>query len=329
MISRPRYRICCCAISLFAIIAGFGVGHDVRASGAKGEGDRETFRQAKIARGCGSCPRPALPLLIAHRGAGDLDGRKPEATKAAYSNAVATACDVVKLDVQRTRDGVIVMSHDPTLTRNMGWDVKIIDLDYAEIFEKGRYYGPGRRPGGPERIVRLDEALAIVKGIPQFWVDFKYFDPEFAEKLLKCFADAGIDQNRIMVATFSRAALGYFKDHHPNIRRISHVNWYDRPEGGYAIGTMPAKIPVTREELMQSVVDYCGRFGLYGVNMPRSLTTDDEVAFLHAHGVKWVSLYFVQDADQARDRFKAGADAYVTDHVSKVREGLAAAIKGM
>ena len=159
-----------------------------------------------------------LPLLIAHRGAGDLDGRKPEATKAAYSNAVATACDVVKLDVQRTRDGVIVMSH---------------------------------------------------------------------------------------------------------------VNWYDRPEGGYAIGTMPAKVPVTREELMQSVVDYCGRFGPYGVNMPRSLTTDDEVAFLHAHGVRWVSLYFVQDADQARDRFKAGADAYVTDHVSKVREGLAAAIKGM
>ena len=270
-----------------------------------------------------------LPLLIAHRGAGDLDGRKPEATKAAYSNAVATACDVVKLDVQRTRDGVIVMSHDPTLTRNMGWDVKIIDLDYAEIFEKGRYYGPGRKPGGPERIVRLDEALAIVKGIPQFWVDFKYFDPEFAENLLKCFADAGIDQNRIMVATFSRAALRYFKDHHPNIRRISHINWYDRPEGGYAIGTMPAKVPVTREELMQSVVDYCGRLGLYGVNMPRSLTTDDEVAFLHAHGVRWVSLYFVQDADQARDRFKAGADAYVTDHVSKVREGLAAAIKGM
>ena len=57
--------------------------------------------------------KPKWPLMIAHRGAGDRDGRKPEASKAAYSNAVATACDVVKLDVQRTRDGVIVMSHDP------------------------------------------------------------------------------------------------------------------------------------------------------------------------------------------------------------------------
>ena len=268
--------------------------------------------------------KPKWPLMIAHRGAGDRDGRKPEASKAAYSNAVATACDVVKLDVQRTRDGVIVMSHDPTLKRNMGWDVNIIDLDYAEIFEKGRYFGPGHKPGGPERIVRLDEALAIVKKIPQFWVDFKYFDPEFAENLLKCFDEAGIDHSRIMVATFSKPALGYFKEHHPQIRRISHINWRELPEGGYSGGNMKAGKSATREELLQSIVDHCAKFDLYGVNMPMAATTDEDVAFLHAHGAKWVSFYFIQNAEDARTRFKAGADAYVTDYVSKVREGLSA-----
>ena len=263
------------------------------------------------------------PLLIAHRGAGDRDGRKPEASKAAYSNAVATACDVVKLDVQRTRDGVIVMNHDNSLKRTMGWDVNIMDLDYAEIYEKGRYFGPGNKPGGPERIVRLDEALAIVKGIPQFWVDFKYFDPEFAENLLKHFDEAGIDRSRIMVATFSKIALGYFKEHHPQIRRISHVNWRMLPEGGYSGGNMKAGKSATRAELLQSIVDHCAKFGLYGVNMPLRLTTDEDVAFLHAHGAKWVSLYFVQNAEDARARLKAGADAYVTDYVSQVREGMA------
>ena len=286
--------------------------------------DRETFRQAIIARGYGSCPWPQWPLLIAHRGAGDRDGRKPEASKAAYSNAVATACDVVKLDVQRTRDGVIVMNHDPSLKRTMGWDVNIADLDYAEIFEKGRYYGPGHKPGGPERIVRLDEALAIVKTIPQFWVDFKYFDPEFAENLLKRFDEAGIDRSRIMVATFNRAALGYFKEHHPQIRRISHINWRELPEGGYSGGNMKAGKSATRAELLQSIVDHCAKFGLYGVNMPLEATTDEDVAILHAHGARWVSFYFVQNAEDARTRFKAGADAYVTDYVSKVREGLSA-----
>ena len=290
--------------------------------------DRKAFRDAVVKDGYGSCPlfcgNPRkTPLTIAHRGAGDLGGCKPEASKAAYSNAVAMFCDVVKLDIQRTRDGVIVMSHDPTLTRNMGWKEKIIDLDYAEILEKGRYYGPGRKPGGPERIVRLDEALAIVKPIPQFWLDFKYFDPEFAEKAVKCFSDAGIDQSRIMVATFSKPALGYMQEHYPRIRRIGHINWRELPEGGFSCGNIKPGNLANREELMQSVLDHCRRFGLYGVNMPQRGTSDEDIDFLHRNGVKWVSLWFVQDSGTAWDRSWSGADAFVTDHVSQVRQGLA------
>ncbi len=267
-------------------------------------------------------------LMVAHRGAGDIDGRKPEASRAAYSNAVATACDVVKLDIQRTRDGVIVMSHDPSLKRCMGWDVKTEDLDYAEILEKGRYFGPGRRPNGPERIVRLDEALAIVKDIPQFWLDFKFFTPEHAEKALRCFSDAGIDPSRIMVATFSKKALEYMQLHHPGIRRIGHINWRKLPEGGFAGGNIGLGKSTDRDGLRKGILAYCGKFGLYGVNTPNSLTTDEDVAFLRRNGLKWISLYFVQDAETARLRRPAGADAYVTDHVSKVREGLAAAGAG-
>ena len=105
---------------------------------------------------------------------------------------------------------------------------------------------------------------------------------------------------------------------------LSLCHWRNLPEGGYSGGNMKAASSATRAELFQSIVDYCAKFGLYGVNMPLEATTDEEVAFLHAHGAKWVSLYFVQNAEDARTRFKAGADAYVTDYVSKVREGLSA-----
>ena len=87
---------------------------------------------------------------------------------------------------------------------------------------------------------------------------------------------------------------------------------------------MKAGKSATRAELLQSIVDHCAKFDLYGVNMPMAATTDEDVAFLHAHGAKWVSFYFIQNAKDARTRFKAGADAYVTDYVSKVREGLSA-----
>ncbi len=63
----------------------------------------------------------------------------PEATTEAYSNAVITAADVVKLDLQCTKDGVVVLGHDRNLSRNMGWDAKVSDLTYDEIRSKGRY----------------------------------------------------------------------------------------------------------------------------------------------------------------------------------------------
>ena len=64
-----------------------------------------------LAAMCGAAGcRTRAPLMVAHRGAGDLE--MPEASLAAYSNAVATACDIVKLDLLETKDGVVVMGHD-------------------------------------------------------------------------------------------------------------------------------------------------------------------------------------------------------------------------
>jgi len=48
-------------------------------------------------------------LNIAHRGGAQL---MPENTMAAFSDALARGCDGVELDVQLTRDGVVVVHHD-------------------------------------------------------------------------------------------------------------------------------------------------------------------------------------------------------------------------
>ena len=50
-----------------------------------------------LAAMCGAAGcRTRAPLMVAHRGAGDLE--MPEASLAAYSNAVATACDIVSIE---------------------------------------------------------------------------------------------------------------------------------------------------------------------------------------------------------------------------------------
>ena len=259
------------------------------------------------------------PIMVAHRGAGDRTSFRPESSTVAYSNAVETVCDVVKLDLQCTKDGVVVMHHDPSLKRLMNWDTNIIDVSYAEILEKGRYCGLRLKPT-PYRIVRLDEALEIAHAVPQFWIDFKYFTPEFAEKVMQTFRDAKIDFSRIMVATFNHDALQYMQKNYSDIRRISHVNWRYRPELKVFTGSMRTGRMKTRENVMECVLNLIKNYGLYGVNMPRSLTTAQDVKMLHDNGIKWVSLYFVQDTDQAEKVRSWGMDAFVTDFVTKARK---------
>ena len=253
----------------------------------------------------------AEPKMVAHRGAGDLT--MPEASLPAYSNAVAKACDIVKLDVQFTKDGVAVMGHDVTLKRNMGWDANIADLTYGEIYENGRFLENGKP--GAQRIVRLDQALAIVKTLPEFWIDFKdgkRFRPEHADKAMAAFAKAGINLSRVMVATFNRKALKCMRERYPRVRRVGHFSFAVQED---------AK---ERKKTIEMAAAFGREYGLFGLNMPvgKRQTWPQDVAALKKHGL-WVSLWFVQDAATAAEYRNSGADAFVTDNVSEVRAACA------
>lgn len=268
--------------------------------------------------GSATCGKAGRPLIVAHRGAGDLV--MPEASKSAYSNAVATACDIVKLDLQSTRDGVIVMSHDPTLKRTMGWNTNISQVAYGDILSNHVFIAKGRYAN--ERIVRLDEALAIVKTVPEFWIDFKHFRPEFAERVLKAMDEAGIDESRIMSATFSYGALEYLRKTHPRVRRVAHVSMNAGTNGTWRVSIAKGQTFPDKSAALRAILAARDRMGLFGVNMPvlGGETTPEDADFLRANGL-WVSLWFVQDAAKAA-RYRDHADAFVSDH--KGRLGLEA-----
>lgn len=244
------------------------------------------------------------PRIIAHRGAGDLT--MPEHSRAAYRDAVAKRCDIVKLDLHETKDGIIVLSHDDTLTREMGWKVDIKAVTYAEIMEKGVYREKGGVRG--EKIVRLDEALEIVRSVPEFWIDFKYYTPEFAERAIAEFAKAEIDLSRVMCATFTCVALTYLRTAHPEIRRIAHMG--NRTDLGNFL----------------EMKDY---YDLWGINIgartriarPEGLVTEqplETIAELKRRGL-WVSLHSIGYAHEHAKYRASGCDAYVSDDVSVLR----------
>lgn len=70
------------------------------------------------------------PLAIAHRG-GSLEGE--ENTMPAFAHAVGLGFSHLETDVHLTRDGVVVVHHDPTLLRMTGDPRAIADLTWSEL----------------------------------------------------------------------------------------------------------------------------------------------------------------------------------------------------
>ncbi len=100
----------------------------------------------------------AEPLqIIAHRG---YSGVYPENTLSAFQGAADIRADYFELDVQRTKDGEIVVFHDDTLNRITGREGTIADYSYDELLSMdfGAWFSPAF---AGEKIPKLSEALQI------------------------------------------------------------------------------------------------------------------------------------------------------------------------
>ncbi len=71
-----------------------------------------------------------LPIVLAHRGA---SGTVPENTIPAFEEAVKMGALYLETDVQITKDGVLVLAHDPHLGRTAGVEKAIKDLTFKEL----------------------------------------------------------------------------------------------------------------------------------------------------------------------------------------------------
>ncbi|MEJ1230664.1 MAG: glycerophosphodiester phosphodiesterase family protein [Galbitalea sp.] len=73
---------------------------------------------------------PALPRLLAHRGLA-LDA--PENTLLAFVKALAAGATYLETDVHASKDGVAVLSHDPSLVRTAGHRARVNELTLAQL----------------------------------------------------------------------------------------------------------------------------------------------------------------------------------------------------
>lgn len=156
------------------------------------------------------------PTVMAHRG---LSADALENTLYAFSDAISVGADFIELDVQQTRDGVLVVMHDSNLKRTTGVNKDIWDVDYADIqnLDAGSWFDPAYANA---RIPTLEETLQFVDKRAKLNIEIKptkhgsdTLEQDVAELITRYqYTDA------CYVTSFSYGSLKKVKEANPEIR---------------------------------------------------------------------------------------------------------------
>lgn len=135
--------------------------------GINAQNRSDIIREKLIARDYSSV------LVTSHRG----DWRNfPENSLEAIESAIKMGVDIVELDVQKTKDGTLILMHDETLNRTTTGKGKISDVDIDYISDLRLRNGCAIKTIC--KVPTLEEALVLAKGKVMINIDKgdKYFD---------------------------------------------------------------------------------------------------------------------------------------------------------
>ena len=142
--------------------------------------------------------------VTAHRGASQ---HAPENSMAAFRAAYEAGTDYVELDVQRTRDGAVVVIHDGDLMRMGGDPRKVKDLTLAaiETIDIGSKRGPQY---AGEHVPTLAEVIDYARGRFRINIELKYNvpDPQLAAAVVALLREKQfLDQ--VVITSLDHASL--------------------------------------------------------------------------------------------------------------------------
>lgn len=156
------------------------------------------------ATGPSPAPKASSPkvLVVAHRGGAAL---APENTLGAFDNALKIGVDMVECDVHLSRDGEVVVMHDPDVSRTTNGSGQIGSLTLAELkkLNAAAKFGNGAWP--EERIPTLGELLDRVKGKADIQIEIKTTAagaryPGIEQKVVALLSARGMTQAALVIS---------------------------------------------------------------------------------------------------------------------------------
>jgi glycerophosphoryl diester phosphodiesterase len=240
--------------------------------------------------------------IMAH-GAGQ--GVAPTNTLLALQTAAAQGADVLEIDVQLTKDNILVLHHDDTLDRTTDLSGPVAAKTWAEIVAQdqgatttlaGKTFS-----GEATKVVRLEVALAAFKAA-RWNIEIKNDGAAAADQLCAQIEAAGAEE-RVLVASFHAAAMTRFRDVCPRVAtsmtpseiRLFVIASHLRLSRFVETPAVAVQVPVV-----------AGGF---------DLTDGRFVAALKARGIK-LHYWTINQPRQMDALIQVGADGLLTDYVA-------------
>ena len=243
------------------------------------------------------------PLIMAHRG-GRAVG--PESTLFTLGRAAEMGVDVLEVDVRQTRDGVLVLMHDPVVDSTTDGKGPVSETTLAEIKKLDAGYqwqaADGTFPfrGAGLTVATMEEAFAL---FPEelFNVELKTADPALADAVCDCVREFQM-QAKVLIASFHTDGVERFRSSCPEVATgatASETTWF----------------------YLLNLVGMTAAFHPDGhaLQVPKRMVDRDFVTNAGNHNVA-VHVWTVNDPDDMRRFLEMGVDGLITDDPGRMRQ---------
>lgn len=208
------------------------------------------------------------PVVIAHRGGSQLFA---ENTMTAFRKVQELGVDAIEIDIHSTKDGKLVVIHDPDLNRVAGVDKKVSEMTMKEISSVKLISG--------ERVPEFETVIREIK-VPLV-VELK--SPEVVMALITIFRQNPEYLDRCVVISFYHEILKVMKDEFPTLVTGALLAGYPMDPVGVTKECGASTLSLYFEGITREYVDKCHSGGiLVSVWTPN---TEEEIAAALSAGV--------------------------------------------
>ncbi|AYA74366.1 glycerophosphodiester phosphodiesterase [Bacillus sp. Y1] len=230
---------------------------------------------------------------VAHRGA---TAYAPENTIAAFDLAVDMKADYIEIDVQRSKDGELVLIHDTTVDRTTDGTGKVGELTFEQLRSLDAGSWKGEQYEG-EPIPTFEEILDRYRGKVGILIELKA--PELYPGIEKQVAEALKERNldkpqneKIIIQSFNFESMKMTNELLPLV----------------PIGVLTSNRAHTTPEALQEFSTYADWF-----NPSYGIVTEELVNQVHSLGMK-IGSWTVRSQEAADFLFEMKVDAIITDY---------------